>query len=84
MFRLSLSGWLAALSCDHHSLRGYMEISSSVEYLSARLYNSSIIAGGSRVLEDCIHTVRINLLDDLSKSSSEIADGFGLPLEDGL
>ena len=38
----------------------------------------------SEVLEDHIHTVRINLLDDPSKSSSEIADVLVLPLEDGL
>ena len=36
------------------------------------------------ILEDRIHTVRINLLDGLSKSSSEIVDGSVLPLEDGL
>ena len=35
-------------------------------------------------LEDRIHIVQINLLDSPSKSSSEIADGFILPLEDGL
>ena len=54
-------------------------LSSSVEYLSACLYNSSIVVGGSRdskwkngvvdpkllqkILEDHIHTVHINLLD---------------------
>ena len=38
----------------------------------------------SEILEDRIHAVRINLLDDPSKSSSEIADGLVLPLEDGL
>ena len=38
----------------------------------------------SEISEDLIHTVRISLLDGLSKSSSEIADGFVLPLEDGL
>ena len=38
----------------------------------------------SEILEDRIHTVRINLLDGSSKSSSEIEDGFILPLEDGL
>ena len=36
------------------------------------------------ILEDHIHAVRINLLDDPSKSSSEIADGLVLPLEDVL
>ena len=36
------------------------------------------------ILEDLIHTVQINLLDGPSKSSSEIADGFILPLKDGL
>ena len=36
------------------------------------------------ILENFIHIVRINLLNDLSKSSSEIADGLVLPLEDGL
>ena len=36
------------------------------------------------ILEKFIHIVRINLLDDLSKSSNEIADGLVLPLEDGL
>ena len=38
----------------------------------------------SEIMEDRIHTIRINLLDGPSKSSSEIADGFVLPLEDGL
>ena len=38
----------------------------------------------SEILEDYIHTIRINLLDGPSKSSSEIADGFVLPLEYGL
>ena len=38
----------------------------------------------SENLKDRIHTVQVNLLDDLSKSSSKIADGFVLPLEDGL
>ena len=38
----------------------------------------------SEILEDCIHTVRINLLDDPSKSSGEITDELVLPLEDGL
>ena len=38
----------------------------------------------SEILEDRIHAVRINLLDGPSKSSSEIADGLVLPLEDGL
>ena len=38
----------------------------------------------SEILEDRIHTVRINLLDGPSKYSSEIADGFILSLEDGL
>ena len=38
----------------------------------------------SEILEDRIHIVRINLLDSSSKSSSEIADGFVLLLEDGL
>ena len=38
----------------------------------------------SEILEDRIHVVRINLLDNLSKTSGEIADGFILPLEDGL
>ena len=36
------------------------------------------------ILEDRIHTIRINLLDGPSKSSSEIADKLVLPLEDGL
>ena len=36
------------------------------------------------ILEDHIHIVRINLLDDLSKYSSEIVDGLVLSLEDGL
>ena len=35
----------------------------------------------SKILEDCIHTVRINLLDDSSKTSSEIVDAFILHLK---
>ena len=58
-------------------------LSSNVEYMSARLYNSSIIAGGSRdsewkkgvdgpeaspeIQKDCIHAVKFYLLDELSK-----------------
>ena len=38
----------------------------------------------SKILEDCIHTVRINLLDGSSESSGELADGLVLQLEDGL
>ena len=38
----------------------------------------------SEILEDRIHTVRINMLDDPFKSFDEIADGLVLPLEDGL
>ena len=38
----------------------------------------------SEILEDLIHTIRINLLDGPSESSSEIVDGFLLPLDDGL
>ena len=36
------------------------------------------------ILEDHIHTVCINLLDDPSESSGEISDGLVLPLENGL
>ena len=36
----------------------------------------------SKILEDSIHTIRINLLDDPSKSSREITDGLVLLLED--
>ena len=38
----------------------------------------------SEIMEDRIHTVRINLFDGSSKSSSDIANGFVLLLEDGL
>ena len=38
----------------------------------------------SEILKDRIHAVKINLLDGPSKSSSEIADGLVLALEDGL
>ena len=38
----------------------------------------------SEILEDRIHTVRINMLDGPSKSSGEIVDGLVLLLEDGL
>ena len=38
----------------------------------------------SEIMEDRIHAIRINLLDDSSKSSSEIANGLVLLLEDGL
>ena len=54
-------------------------LSSNVEYLSARLYNSSIVAGGSKdreergrwreaspkVLKDYVHAVITYLLDGL-------------------
>ena len=38
----------------------------------------------SEILEDRIHTVGINLLDDPSKYFGEIMDGLVFPLEDGL
>ena len=38
----------------------------------------------SEVLQDRVHTVNINLLDDLPKSSSEVSNRFLFPLEDGL
>ena len=72
-------------------------LSSSVENLSARRYNSSMIAGGSRdkdwirggrpkapseVLQDRIHTVDVDLLDRLTEPTREIPDGFLLPFED--
>ena len=74
-------------------------LSSSVENLSARRYNSSMVAGGSRyrleersgrskpspeVLQDCIHTVNINLLDGLSELACEVPDGFVFSFEDSL
>ena len=45
---------------------------------------SSRPKASSEILQDCIHTIRINLLDDLSKSSGKVPDGFVVPLEDGL
>ena len=71
-----------------------------MEYLSARLYNSSIIAGGSndnklknivdereaffKVLEDWVHAVDLYLLDDLPESPGEILYGFLFLPYDGL
>ena len=70
-------------------------MSSSVEYLSAYLYSSSIVVGGSKdsewkngvvrprtsskILEDRIHTVQIKMFDGPSKSSDEIVDGLNYP-----
>ena len=49
LFMLTFNGRLAALGCDHHGLGEATRIlSSSVEYLSACLYNSSIVVCGSR------------------------------------
>ena len=92
LFRLSLSGRLAALSCDHHGLRGCPDLSSSFEYLfrpsiqflycCRRIQRQRVEEWGGRpkapleILEDSIHTVRINVLDSSSKSYSKIADGF--------
>ena len=45
---------------------------------------SSRPKASSEILQDCIHTIRINLLDGLSKSSSEVPDGFVVLLKDGL
>ena len=72
-------------------------LSSSVENLSARQYNSSIVAGGSRdkdwkngvvgpklLLKFCIHTIDINLLDRLSEPAREVPDGLVFPFKDGL
>ena len=38
----------------------------------------------SKILEDRIHNVRINILNGPSKYSGEIMDGLVLSLEDGL
>ena len=38
----------------------------------------------SEIMEDRIHTVGINILDDPSKSFGEIMDGLVLSLEDVL
>ena len=74
-------------------------LSSSVEYLSAPLYSSSIVRGGSsdrdwkkgvvgqassKVLEDRVHAVCVDFLDILSKSPGEVLDRLILLLEDGL
>ena len=75
-------------------------LSSSVENLSARRYNSSIVAGGSRdkdwkngvvgpklllkFLQDRIHTVYIDLLDCLPEPACEVPDGLVFSFEDGL
>ena len=74
-------------------------LSSSVENLSARRYNSSMVASGSRdrleerggrseasskVLQDRIHTVNINMLDSLSEPACEVPNGFIFPFEDSL
>ena len=48
LFRLALSGFLAGLSGYHYCLGNGPDIISGMEYLSARRYSSSIIAGGSR------------------------------------
>ena len=45
---------------------------------------SSRPKASSEILQDCIHTIRIILLDGLSKSSGEVPDGFVVPLENGL
>ena len=45
---------------------------------------SSRPKASSEVLQDCIHTISINLLDGLSKSPGEVPDGFVVPLEDRL
>ena len=38
----------------------------------------------SEVLQDCIHTIGINLLNSLPESSGELSDGLVILLEDGL
>ena len=38
----------------------------------------------SEVLQYCIHTVGINLLDRLSELASEVSDGLVFPFKDGL
>ena len=48
LFRQAVSSRLAALGGYHDGLRGAQMLSSSVENLSARRYNSSIVASGSR------------------------------------
>ena len=75
-------------------------LSSSVENLSTRRYNSSIVASGSKdkawknrvvefkasseVFQDHIHTVNINLLDSLSEPACEVPDGFVFSFENSL
>ena len=66
-------------------------LSFKVEYLSTRLYNSSIVVSGSKdnewkngvdgaappeVLKDCIHAVNLHLLDIFPESPGEILYGF--------
>ena len=75
-------------------------LSSSVENLSARWYNSFIVAGRFRdkswkkkggrpkasfeVLQDRVHIVDINLLDCLSKPVREVSNGLVFRFKDGL
>ena len=68
-------------------------LSSSVENLSARRYNSSVVVSGSKdndwkngveVFQYCIHTVNINMIDRLSEPAREIPNGLIFPFKDGL
>ena len=73
-------------------------LSSNVEYLSARLYNSSIITGRSKdreergrwceaslkVLKDCVHAVNLYLLNGLPEPPGEVPHGFLLLLYNSL
>ena len=38
----------------------------------------------SKVLQCCIHTVNMNLLDRLSEPAREVPDGLVFPFKDGL
>ena len=75
-------------------------LSSSIEYLSARLYNSSIIASwfkdsdrkkrsrwpkaSPKVLEDYIHAIQLYLLDDLLEPPCEVLNRLFFLLENSL
>ena len=97
---LTLYSWFATFLPNHYSLRGSANIilqsgvfvCSSIQFFHGGRWvkekgleeRSSWPEAPSKVLQDCIHTIGINLLNGLPESSGELPDGLVIPLEDGL
>ena len=100
LFGWSLGGRLVALGGYHNSLQGGSDvifqsgkfIGLSVQFLHGcrRVQGQGLEELGSQpnasseVLQDCIHTVYIDLLDCLPEPACEVPDGLVFSFKDGL